>query len=252
MENFTSLFSNSLKEYQNKFLPILKTFTFLYLIPIIIIGILGLIIFNTTMSDINISEADIATLTSKNTSPEIILPTLNNIIEQIPTQLMTTIIILFLAFILIYIAFNILATLTFIQIAFKKEKNIKFGKAFREGKKYFWKLIGLILLIILILIPLYILLIIPGIIFSIFFIFSIYILIDKKTKITEALKQSYNMVKGRWWKTFGYVILILLLSTIATGILNKIPLIGGLLPTLLITPISIIFFKNLYLDMKKK
>jgi uncharacterized membrane protein len=128
---------------------------------------------------------------------------------------------------------------------------------------------------------LYLALIIPGIIFfNILGSKHIYLL-DKNEGILNSLKQSRKMIKGKWWKTFGYsllLILILFVFSIAIGII-KAPIflisiihlakntefslgflgISSLIDvlyktgtSLINTPLAILFFKNFYQFIKKK
>lgn len=66
------------------------------------------------------------------------------------------------------------------------------------------------------LLGLYILLVIPGIIFTIYWAFTLYIVILNNKSGMEALKYSREVVKGRWWKTMGY----LLVFAIIVGVIN--------------------------------
>lgn len=66
------------------------------------------------------------------------------------------------------------------------------------------------------------LLIIPGIIYLIYWIFTNYAVILNEKYGNEALKYSHSIVKGRWWKVFGYSILFGIIMII-TGILVSIP-----------------------------
>lgn len=78
------------------------------------------------------------------------------------------------------------------------------------------------LLFIVILIPAFLAVIFPGIWLAV--AFSLYtpaLLFEGKGGFT-ALKRSYRLVKGRWWATFGTLLLMYLLVTIIQGILSGI------------------------------
>ena len=127
---------------------------------------------------------------------------------------------------------------------------------------------------------LFLLLIIPGIIFAIYWIFAAYVFFGEKKGILYSLRKSMEIVKGRWWRVFGYSILMILIMVginiaaslitlpttiiylinltmgqeISSGlfILNSIlEVIAGFVGNLISIPLFVLFFKNLYLDMKK-
>lgn len=177
-------------------------------------------------------------------------------------------------------------TLSFYYIAIYKKQNVPMssGQAFKGGASYFWKGLGLMLLMIIILIPLFILLIIPGLIFVIYWLFSLYVLMNENTGIWESMKRSKQIVKGRWWKVFGYFLLIVLINLAISipfalpgfiynsstpfpslGINDSAASISGIqgttilsiifnlissLSTLIILPLVTLFFKNFYLGLK--
>lgn len=230
----------------------------------------------------------------------------------------------FLLFVILTIITAILgvwlqASLLYNSLYRKKHMNVK--ESLFGGKKYFWRYLGLTLLIILIIfiiafivaiiitigvvlvaalgianpisiiiVLILILLVIAAIIFALYlginWTFSVYILIGENKRILDSLKLSKMLVRGRWWKTLGYLILfgliligvyiivmiiVLLinviinpgyLSSIMAGnisldinsnlfIINQIVKnIFIMILTLIITPFSIVFIKNLYLSWK--
>ena len=233
-------------------MTIFKIFIYLYLIPSIILITIGLLTIASIVASSGISKTQITSIIMGNIGQEETVLIVKNIFDSIPVATLAIAIAVLILLFLIYLIFNLLTTLSFFQVAFSKKNNISFYESFYKGKKYFWKIVGLTLLMIILLTPLFMLFIIPGIIFMVFWTFAIYIIIDKDSKITDSLTQSYHMVKRRWWRTFGIILLFIIISTIVSFILQQIPIIGGTLPTLIIAPITIIFFKNFYLDMKNK
>jgi len=73
----------------------------------------------------------------------------------------------------------------------------------------------------LILIVLYLLLIIPGIIYSVYYTFALYTVILKDKKYKKALDYSKSIVKGRWWRVFGIIIVVTLLFSFVAGIISS-------------------------------
>ena len=179
---------------------------------------------------------------------------------------------------------------------FAKDSKIRLGKVREDSIKFFWRYLGLMALMILIVvflailavgswsliilsywtllfsIPFTIALIVLFIGLAIYWTFSCYILLDENTKVFLSLRKSFHLVKGKWWRTFGFIILVglivlgvyiiigilqllftplMLLGTNGLIFYNVISLIFRVIASAFITPLSILFAKNLYLDMKK-
>lgn len=122
---------------------------------------------------------------------------------------------------LMAIAFSIVSTLvgliTVMGIAVTIEESVKgnmitFKEALAKSGKVLmdcW-LTGILKFIILFL--LFLLLFIPGLIWSVYYIFAIHIVVLRGKINMDALRYSKALVKGRWWKVFGYSILVGLIS----------------------------------------
>jgi hypothetical protein len=172
--------------------------------------------------------------------------------------------------------FSLLMAVSYFYFAFYKEKHPKMtvSEAIKGGLTYFWKFLGLSFVLGILLLLLYLLFIIPGIIFSVFWIFSFYVLMREGTSISESMKRSKLIVKGRWWTAFGYsfvfglvIVLISLVFSIPELIYqSSSPLTEGLqnysfnsslfefissLAGFITIPFSVLFGKNLYLDFRK-
>ena len=147
--------------------------------------------------------------------------------------------------------FYVLATVSYIYTGFSKPENLSFDKTFAFARKNFWRYAGLALLTIVCLIPLYMLLIIPGIIFTVFWIFSSYIFLSGNNGAWESMKQSKVLVKGKWWRVFGYGLLLSVIIIVISLVLKFVPFLGSIVSSLVITPFMILFFKNFYIDLKK-
>ncbi len=109
-------------------------------------------------------------------------------------------------------------------------KDVKFSEVWKElWQNWLWlKLAGLGILTILILIVGFVLLIIPGIIFIWRLFLAPYILIDKKTKVMDALSQSWNMTKGYAWPIYS-----ILLFSIVLALTGIVPIVGSIISFLL-------------------
>ena len=151
----------------------------------------------------------------------------------------------------------------------------KLNKTINSGKKYFWKFVWFSIVIFFFLILLFLALIIPGIIFAVYWTLAIYIYFDSKKTVVQSLSASFHMIKGNWWRIFGYTILLFLILGVVGMIINLIGLPIGILlknlglPDLWISflnfilsdvinliyalisvPFSILFYKNIYLEMR--
>ncbi len=238
-----NIFSNSFKDYKKNFKLILKSYWWFYILPLIVmLGFLYGIVMGFQDSQ-NYSVFFIVSL----------------IILTIGFGFFNY----WLGLILIYVAL------------YNKKGDMRFKQVAGKSIKYFWRMLGLLVILGLALLGLFILLIIPAVIFWIFWIFSAYVLIGENKGIIGSMKRSKAIVKGRWWHVFGYTLLIVLVA-IGVSILFSIPqfimgfvtqvfpnlffiifanvinFIFGLVSTILITPFVIFFFKNLYLELKRK
>lgn len=235
-KGFGDLFSDSLKEYGDKFMILLKTFAFIYFIPIVIMAVIGIIlVFLTGFTVSNISS---------NLTGTVMLNLFEGGISALG-------LVLLFIFIIIYLIISVLLSISYVHISLAK-KETSWKNVFKVARNFFWKYLGISILMGILLILLYLLLIIPGIIFTVYWIFAIYILMNEKLGIWESLKKSKQIVKGRWWRVFGYFLLLMLIIMAVSIVTGFIPFIGSLVQFLVITPFCIIFFKNFYLDLKGK
>lgn len=234
---FWKLFGDSINEYGEKFIPILKVFFFLYFIPLVVIGVLVLLLFTGVYASLGKSVLESGSV---------------DVSQLIQSNVVSlgSLILFVIIFGIILAIFYFLTSLSYIYIGFSNKKDLSFKDVFSFAREYFWRYVGVSLLVIICLIPLYILLIIPGIIFTVFWAFSCYIMVNEKTKAWESMKKSKALVKGRWWGVFGFILLFFIFFFIASLIFGLIPFIGGVISSLVLTPFLIFFFKNFYLDLK--
>ena len=86
------------------------------------------------------------------------------------------------------------------------------------------RLLGLGILTVLVLIVGFVLLIVPGVIFLWRLFLAPYILIDKKTKVLDALSISWNMTKGYAWPIYS-----ILLFSFVLALPGIVPVVGSLI-----------------------
>jgi len=255
---WSELFSKSWEEYKQNFWLFVKIFLVFSLIPAVIILLAGY----TQFSEIYLSPAIIDSFISD--------------FSLAPPGFWLFVGITFI----ITLVLSLIMTLSYVYVSLhlKKKGSMGFKDAVGGGMKYFWSYILLTLLLVILLIPLFLLLIIPGIIFVIYWILSSYILLNEGVGPWESMKRSMRMIKGRWWNTLGYLILlviVLILISIAFSLPESITVIAmGLSPLATLTsgqfilfsilgfitslegavttPLVILFFKNYYLELKGK
>jgi uncharacterized membrane protein len=104
----------------------------------------------------------------------------------------------------------------------------KFGDMFEEYA-LFWKYLGVSILQGLVVLGGLILVIIPGIVWAVRFSFSPIILIDTKVSPVKAMKESYAITKGKFWKLLGFWLVIIVFNIIGmiivgVGLLFTVPI----------------------------
>lgn len=136
------------------------------------------------------------------------------------------------------LAFVIFASINFffvvmgisLQLKTAGGKKPDLNELFADGKKYFFPMLGLIIVLTVVIAIGFILLIVPGIIAIGRLAMAPFVMIDKKVGIEEALRRSNKLGKkyfGEVWAVIGVTILISILS----GIISGIPLLGPLAGT---------------------
>lgn len=279
-KTFGDLLKDSLKEYKQVWKVFLIILILLSFIPSIIMTILQYFF------DLSITKL------GENFDPSLALPVFLKF--YIP----------FLIIGLIVFILSIWMNSSFIYNSIYKKKEMSVKETLKGGRRYFWRFLGLSLIVGLILIaPGFMLGVIGGLLLFfnvstvymitygiafmiyiiliiwifIYWLFSSYILIGENKKIIESLKLSKKLVYGKWWKTFGYmllfiiivvfaaVIILLISSLVNLGInpdyLGKsadiesnvykinlaVSLIFNFIMSALITPFGVLFLKNFYL-----
>lgn len=114
------------------------------------------------------------------------------------------------------------------------------GASFKDmwNPKPFWKYLVTSFVIGALVFAGIILLIVPGVILGLAFSFAPYIVIEKKVWTMAALKESWRLTKGQWWKLFLLGLVIALMNIIGAFLL-----LVGLLVT---APISVLAMVHAY------
>lgn len=238
-KSFGELFSESVEEFASKFGMIFKTFLFLYLLPLIVFGII--IILLMVVSSPSISGNVVGDFAMSGFS-------VFDSASDLPFSVGLVIALIILLFVL-YVVLNVLINVSYIRIAFLEGKET-FEETFEFARKYFWKYFGFGIVTGIFLIGLFILLIVPGIIFGVYWVFAYLILMHENTSILGSLKRSKEIVKGNWWRVFGFMILIGIVAAVVSLLSNFLLILGFFVPMLVLTPFITIFMKNFYLSLK--
>ncbi len=93
--------------------------------------------------------------------------------------------------------------------------------------------------------------------FVVYWFFILQIVALEGYGTTAAISRSYNLVRGNWWWTVGFLIvsgiLIGILSSIITGLLGVIvPGVGGLIGEILMGPLMIIAQTLFYFELRNR
>ncbi len=239
--NFTfgSLFSESFEELSKKLGIIFKSYVLVYFIPVLIAGLI--VIFSMVLTYPTISGNAISDTLSN--------PYSSLISGDLPYGA-TAVFLLLIFLVIVVVIANVLLNLSYLHISFTDSPVESYSQIWEKVRGSFWKYIGFSLVSTIFLIGLFILFIIPGVIFSVFWVFGVYVLLNEDKGILESLGESRSLVRGRWWKTFGYLLLALLIYVGASIVLNFLPFAGAILSSLFINSFAVIFLKNFYLAYK--
>jgi len=215
MKNFTTLIKESFEIYKQKIKSILM---------ILLMGWVLIMVFGILTSLI---------------SPE-------SIIEKGGYHAVLLILGIFL-FIILLSAF---ITLSFMLLAIKPT-GAKLREIFQEVWKKLWQYFWIVVLVGFFTTLSFFFFIIPGLIVGIYLVFSLYVFIAEEGKGMNALKRSWVLVKGNWWKVFGRIFLLNMIFGIIFIILSSINDSLGTIFQYLLMPFNVIFMYSIYLELKK-
>jgi len=151
---------------------------------------------------------------------------------------------LFMIFLSTFIGFSLMLLVI-------KPVGIKLKEIFQEVWKKLWQYLLIAILVGFFVMITSFLLIIPGIIVGVYLAFSSFVFIIEEEKGINALKRSWNLVKGNWWKVFGRIILLnIIIGAIYTILISINDLLGGVFQCFSM-PFGIIFMYLIYLELKE-
>jgi hypothetical protein len=159
-------------------------------------------------------------------------------------QINLPMVVIFAVFFLLFILLAMWSQSATIAVAV--DESIGVREALRVGWRRLWSMGWILLLVGSIVITGFLFFIIPGIMFSVSLLFALYPLYDDDLRGMDAVLASHYYVKGRWWNTFGKLLLIWLIAIV----LDLIPLIGQAL-YFLFTPFLFLFLVAVYRNLKE-
>ncbi len=159
---------------------------------------------------------------------------------------------------LVYIVASIIVTIALYYLADDKHPDKSVSGLLKLSLSKFIPILWISILVGLATIGGLILLIIPGIIFAIWFSLTTQAVLFEDKRGVQALKQSREYVRGRWWAVFGRIILLILVMILAAIIVAAIASIlsaivgpradalNDLVSIFILTPIVTMFSYHLY------
>lgn len=135
---------------------------------------------------------------------------------------------LIIVLLLLAVNFFLFTMATSLEAKSSGGKKPDFSELFNDGKRFFFPLLGLMIIMVIVIGIGFLLLIIPGIIAVGRLSMAPYIMVDKKVGIEEALKQSNELGKKYFGKVWAAVLVMILITAILVGLLEIIPILGPL------------------------
>ena len=224
MKNFTTLIKESFEIYKQKITPILL----ILLISGVVITILGVTLGGSMMFSVLQLKETAAT--------------------EIAEALFFSPLVI--GMFLVIVLWIIFIGLTFI-ILVVKPAGTKLKEIFQEAWKKFGQYLWLVILTSIFVVLSTLFFIIPGIIVGTYLTFYSYVFVVEEEKGMNALKRSWNLVKGNWLKVFGRLFLLGIIFNIIYILLSSVNNLLGSVFQLFYMPFSIIFLYLIYLELKK-
>ncbi len=313
--DFEEVWGAGWRQYKDNFGTLSKLNLLFVILPLIIVGAVGIIVFLSILSSGALDYASLGQDQVSKTGNAFTgmaiggPPTSISLLGNLGALAIPIIILGILA-----VLASLFAFLGTIAPALKKAK-FGFREALIEGRQHYWRFLGLCIIHAIIFIAIYFIcilvigaivtpslisanpvaalgllfiLVIIAFFFGMYFVVKLslspYILIDRKVGVGTAIASSWRLTRGSWWRIFGYLILfglmyvavgiifgVILLAVVfpmamngvfsgdLSSMLTTILVIGGiiyfveyLVIYLFVIPLSLLVFKNLYLDIKNK
>lgn len=147
------------------------------------------------------------------------------------------------------VAVFLFAMATSLEVKSSAGKKPKAPELFKDGQKFFFRIIGLMILVGLMVIGGFILLIIPGIIAIGRLAMAPYHMVDKDTGVMEAIRQSNALARGKMSLVYAAIGVTALVSILAS-IVGVVPIIGPLVGVAITIAYSLVLALR-YQQLKK-
>lgn len=144
-----------------------------------------------------------------------------------------------LAIVIIALSIYLFAMSTILEVESTTGKKPSLGHLFEKAKGYWLRILGLMILSAIIIIAGFALLIVPGFIAFVLLIMAPFYMVDKNLGIIDSIKASFEMGKKHFWKVAAAILLTFIIA-FGTVILDRIPLVGGLLGVIITIAFSLI------------
>jgi len=313
------VFSNTWKDYKTNFWTNKKVMVVFYLLPmLIVLGIgVGLFYYMGLAQDaaplfgklIEIQDIKNAALTGTADMSNQLLQLETEFIELIRTFLAKIFLVLLAIFILEIVAWfvSMYGLVAVFAPSLKKKGKYGFKEAVKIAKPYYWRYVGFILLmcifgfamfigcfiefviadfllgspgLIIGIIGLFVVLFVVLIWLSIIWVFAPYVIADMNKGVFASMGESRRIVKGRWWRIVGYLLLVGITIGLVSGIvysivnsvvvlvvitssyfsspinmyvtLKCISVVLSAIVSVFALPYALLFGKNMYLSFKKE
>ncbi|HEX5798425.1 MAG TPA: YciC family protein [Candidatus Saccharimonadales bacterium] len=117
---------------------------------------------------------------------------------------------------------------TSLEVKAAKNKRPDYSELINDGKKFFFPLLGLIIIMSVIISIGLLLLVVPGIIAIGRLAMAPYIMVEKRVGVEEALKRSNQLGKKYFGKVWAALLVMIVVTALFAGLLEIIPLLGPL------------------------
>jgi hypothetical protein len=136
-------------------------------------------------------------------------------------------------------------------------RDLEIGESYRYGFARFWSIVLVGVLSALAIAVGFLLLIVPGFIVLTFLVCGIPALVIEGTRGRQALRRSWNLVRGRGWPVFGTIIVATILTSLVNSLLTS-PFgdnwaarsIGASIASILTMPYMALVGVFIYLDLR--
>lgn len=89
-------------------------------------------------------------------------------------------------------------------------------------------------------------------ILGVYWNFSQYYLVDKNSGVWEAFTTSFKLVRGNFWQITLRLILFIVPVFALSMVFSIIPILGSILSTIIIPPLTVVYYYDIYRDLVKK